>query len=623
MRSALLSGVALGVIPAAWLTTASWIWCAGTRTAFDGPYMEWLDAVRAGWWHENWWCKLWIGLGALGPTTVIAIGIAIAVAVYNLRRTANRQRLEQADASGPPRVQRSATDNHGHSNWRSMESAKELFPGPDEEYGGIVVGEAYRVDLDTVAGVRFDSNNPLTWGMGGKADLLIDPCREGSTHSLDFAGPGQFKSTSAIPTIKEWIGSCVVLDPSQELGPMCDRMLRAQGKNVVHIGIKGGERSFLATGIDVLAWINTSHPEAESHVREVVSWIYDEEAASKSSKSDDPFFMPMGRELVTCLLTHMLWDTTPGAERASLKNFAKGMALSEEDMPILLGQINKTSQSPMARRIASQLGACKADETFSGVYMNAVKGTAWLGTDAYANLVSDNSFDPKQLLRGDTTVFLNISLQTLKNTPAVGRVLAGALLNTVYMADGDLTGRVLFLFDEAARLGNLGVLEIARDAGRKYGITLRLLYQSMGQLLQTWTHDGAKSWIDACSWISYGSIRAGGAGKELSDELGTYGVISYSEGSNQGRNTTPTQMWGSKSRGTNTTISETVRKVMTAAELQQDMRTDEQIIVPASGLPIRCGRPIYFRRSEMTPLIDRNRFVKVRANEKAREPASA
>jgi type IV secretion system protein VirD4 len=332
----------------------------------------------------------------------------------------------------------------------------------------------------------------------------------------------------------------------------------------------------------------------------------------------------MGRELVTCLLAHMLWDQRPELPRPSLKEFAKGMALSEEDMPLLLQEIHRTSNSKMARRIASQLMACKADETFSGIYMNAVKGTAWLGTEAYADLVSEGSFDPRQLLRGDTTVFLNISLQTLKNTPAVGRVLVGALLNTVYMADGAVSGRVLYLIDEAARLGSLGVLEIARDAGRKYGITLRLLYQSIGQLMQTWTHDGATSWIDACSWISYASIRASGAGKSLSDELGTYGAIAYSEGDNTGRNTTPTQLWGSKSRGTNTNISETMRKLMTAAELQQDMRTDEQIIVPANGLPIRCGRPIYFRRDEIIPLIDRNRFVKGNndANTGQREKAS-
>jgi hypothetical protein len=41
---------------------------------------------------------------------------------------------------------------------------------------------------------------------------------------------------------------------------------------------------------------------------------------------------------------------------------------------------------------------------------------------------------------------------------------------------------MLFLLDEVARLGPMAALEAARDAGRKYGITLLLLYQFAGQL---------------------------------------------------------------------------------------------------------------------------------------------
>ena len=51
----------------------------------------------------------------------------------------------------------------------------------------------------------------------------------------------------------------------------------------------------------------------------------------------------------------------------------------------------------------------------------------------------------------------------------------GALLNAVYDADRALDGgRVLFLLDEVARLGYMNIMEVARDAGRTYGITLML-----------------------------------------------------------------------------------------------------------------------------------------------------
>ncbi|MBV8093001.1 MAG: type IV secretory system conjugative DNA transfer family protein, partial [Acetobacteraceae bacterium] len=77
----------------------------------------------------------------------------------------------------------------------------------------------------------------------------------------------------------------------------------------------------------------------------------------------------------------------------------------------------------MARRIAATLMECQAEETFSGVYLNAVKGIEWLFSTAYADLVSIGDFDPASLFTEPTTVFLNISLRTLETTPAIARVL--------------------------------------------------------------------------------------------------------------------------------------------------------------------------------------------------------
>lgn len=140
--------------------------------------------------------------------------------------------------------------------------------------GGIVVGEAYRVDQDRkVAGVRFDPRDKATWGIGGKAPLLIDSGTEGSGHRLVFAGPGGFKTTSAVSTVLTWIGSSVILDPSLELGPMLDDALRQQRKQVVHIGIPGDDETPRATGFNVLASIGIAHPEAQLHVSSVASWI--------------------------------------------------------------------------------------------------------------------------------------------------------------------------------------------------------------------------------------------------------------------------------------------------------------------------------------------------------------
>jgi type IV secretion system protein VirD4 len=283
---------------------------------------------------------------------------------------------------------------------------QKLFPGPDPVHGGIAVGEAYRVDHDqSVAGIPFDPTDKSSWGMGGKLRLLIDPCTHGSGHSLIFAGPGGFKTTAAVSTALTWTGSSVILDPSTELGPMLDAALRRQRKRVVHSGIPNDDNGKPpVTGFNVLAWIDITHPEAELHVRSVVSWIYDEAAAAQASspgRAEDPFFAPMGRSLVTCLLAHLVWSD-PQAIDISLATFAAAIAVSEEEMLHLLGHIRTASRSPMARRLAATLMKCKAEETFSGVFLNAVKGVEWLFTSAYAELVSEGDFDPRALLIANT-----------------------------------------------------------------------------------------------------------------------------------------------------------------------------------------------------------------------------
>jgi type IV secretion system protein VirD4 len=588
-----------------WLVAASALWSKGTGTPFTP--LAWWDATQ--WWLANWWVNLWLVLSAAAPTIFLAMMLFALFQVWRLRYR-GRRRLTARPGGAVRPVECGVTDNHGHTRWRSMADARKLFRGPHPVYGGIVVGEAYRVDQDRkVAGMRFDPGDKSTWGMGGKAPLLIDPCTEGSGHSLVFAGSGGFKTTSAVSTVLTWTGSSVILDPSIELGPMLDGALRRQRKRVVHIGIPGEDDSRPpAIGFNVLAWIDITHPEAELHVRSVVSWIYDEAAAAGPGRGEDPFFAPMGRALVTCLLAHLVWSD-PEAVDISLATLAAGIAVPEDDMLSLLAGIRAASRSRMARRIAATLMKCKAEETFSGVYLNAVKGIEWLFTGAYADLVSVGDFDPRALLIGRTTVFLNISLRTLETTPAIARVLVGALLNTVYMADGWTRGRVLFLLDEAARLGRLKTLETARDIGRKYGVSLHMLFQSVGQMAEAWGREGTRAWIDAAAWVGYAAIRAGGAGKDLSDQLGAHGVLAWSEGDNQGRQKPFGLNFGSISRGINVNVHEIRRSLIAASEMQQDLRDDEIIIVPANGLPIRCGRAIFFRRPEMVARIANNRFA--------------
>lgn len=153
---------------------------------------------------------------------------------------------------------------HGEADWMKPADASRLFPAT----GGIVVGERYRVDRDSVAGVSFRADDTDTWGHGGKSPLLCFDGSFGSSHGIVFAGSGGFKTTSVtIPTALKWAGSLVVLDPSNEVAPMVSKHREEAGRRV---RILDPRRP--ATGFNALDWVGGALPSCFSLSFPISMW---------------------------------------------------------------------------------------------------------------------------------------------------------------------------------------------------------------------------------------------------------------------------------------------------------------------------------------------------------------
>lgn len=593
----------------------------------------------------------------LAALVVGLIGLGIGIRLL----TGEALGMGGRSGAGHGPLRRARSDNHGHADWLTMKEARRLFPGPDPRHGGIVVGEAYRVDQDRAARHgsswhgssrrTFDPADPATWGAGGTAPLLIDPCRSGSTHALVLAGSGGFKTTSVgIPTLLTWTGSAVVLDPAREIGPMVGAYRASKlGQRVVTLdparslaGARAGssakagssatpraddraandlapaddpaddpafpnDRADDPAGFNALDWIDVAGPLAETNVEAVATWLAGEPARGVGGGSGGAeFFRDMGRGLIACLLADLMWDPAVPRREKTLRRLRQALVIPEAEMRTRLSDIHASSASAMARDLAGTLMGL-VDETFSGVYANANQATRWLSIKAYADLVSGESFETRELCEGALTVFVQLPLKTLQATPGLGRVIIGALLNAAYEADGALKGRVLFLLDEVARLGPMVALEAARDAGRKYGITLLLLYQSAGQLAEQWGREGARSWIESTAWRLYAAVQDPETARALSQACGEHGVMATSEGDTRGTS----GRWGdasSASVGRSANRSEIRRALIKPDELLQDTRADEAFVIARGHKPLRCGRAIYFRRPEMRAAVEPSRF---------------
>jgi type IV secretion system protein VirD4 len=479
---------------------------------------------------------------------------------------------------------------HGSSNWmRSAELAK-LMPGN----GGIVVGERYRVDKDHTAAVAFSPSKPQTWGAGGKSPLVAFDQSFGSTHGIIFAGSGGFKTTSVvIPTCLQYSGSMVVLDPSTEIAPMVTAARAALGQEIYTIDPKNpGE------GFNVLDWIGKFGASKEEDIATVSAWLMSEKP--RITSSGDDFFRTSAEQLLTGLIAYVVLSKSEdleGVER-SLRGVRKLVTKPEESLREFLSHLHEHSPSNFVKEnIATFINL--TPQTFSGIYATATKETHWLSYENYAAVVSGSSFNTDVIASGNATVFLNIDLSTLENHPGMARVIIGAFLKAVYNMDGDVKGHVLFLLDEAARLGYMRIIETARDAGRKYGISLLMLFQSLGQMREAFGgRDATSKWFESASFVSFAAINDPETAEYISKRCGMTTVELNQVSSN------------SRSGATSRTRSKqlTQRPLIQPHEVLQ-MRTDDQIIFTGGNPPIRCGRAMYFRRKDMTDRVAKSRFA--------------
>ena len=97
--------------------------------------------------------------------------------------------------------------------------------------------------------------------------------------------------------------------------------------------------------------------------------------------------------------------------------------------------IHRTSTSSLARDLSGTFMGMAANQTFSGIHANSSGATAWLATEAYADIVSGSTMNTRDVLNPHAVIFVQLPLDTLLVTPMVGRAIMGALFNAVIHAD--------------------------------------------------------------------------------------------------------------------------------------------------------------------------------------------
>ena len=520
------------------------------------------------------------------PSAMLGAFAAVLSGIFALRVAVSGN---AAFAKATPRRIAGKRAVHGEADWMKMGDAARLFP----DAGGIVIGERYRVDKDSVAAMPFRAGEAQSWGAGGKSPLLCFDGSFGSSHGIVFAGSGGFKTTSVtIPTALKWGGGLVVLDPSSEVAPMVIDHRRKAGRNVIVL-----DPATPAIGFNALDWIGRHGNTKEEDIVAVATWIMTDNARTASARDD--FFRASAMQLLTALIADVCLSGHTDEKDQTLRRVRSNLSEPEPKLRERLTRIYEQSESDFVKENVAVF-VNMTPETFSGVYANAVKETHWLSYPNYAALVSGESFTTDDLAEGGTDVFIALDLKVLEAHPGLARVVIGSLLNALYNRNGEVKGRTLFLLDEVARLGYLRILETARDAGRKYGITLTMIFQSIGQMREAYGgRDATSKWFESASWISFAAINDTDTADYISKRCGDTTVEVDQTNRSAG-------MKGS-SRSRSKQLSR--RPLIMPHEVLR-MRSDEQIVFTAGNPPLRCGRAIWFRRTDMKVCVKPNVFFR-------------
>ncbi len=575
MKRAAVIILSLAVAGMGWtaLASMSLCWAIQRHDLFVWPFNQWWMLAPL-WFGANWYATLLVAVSTILPTVIVGMLLFVLFVCLRWRHRQRRRLVPGCDTTSA--VERGTTDNHGHAAWAGKRQIAERFSAP-----GCLIGAVDR---------------------GPKARLLFDDVNAGPGHSLIFAGPGGHKTMTAVHRIWRWNGPRVVFDPSCEIGPMMTAALQDDGCNVVSIGLDGN-------GLNALDWLDPADGECDAHIRTVVDHVWNSGGAGRSGARGnvDPFWELQGRSLVSCLLAHLMYQSSGPKTLALLR---EGIALPEADLKTLLAGIHAGSPSSMARGIAGGLMAMGAPETFSGIVANAKAGTDWLGVASYASVVSGDAMRTMDILDPNTVVFVQIPLRTLLATPAVGRAVIGSLFNALFGADGKIPNSVLFQIDEAAILGPLKEIMLCYTTARKYRGCISAIFQSEAQLEETFGREGAKTLRDSAAWRSYNAVQDGDIAERLSRDIGSHAVLAFSEGDNQGQSKPFGLTLGSASRGSNVNIHEISRRLVKVDEIMRAPADEMFVLARNFANPIRCVTAPFFRYPDLAGLMAANRFAK-------------
>jgi type IV secretion system protein VirD4 len=342
------------------------------------------------------------------------------------------------------------------------------------------IGDARLADFDEIAerGFLSELGSGLFLGLALEdAEKEFKPVvYSGDRHALTIAPNRSGKLTTVIAqTLLTYRGSVVVTDIKGELAAITARRRREMGHEVVILNPFGVlQKDLEARGFarsarfNPLATLDPKDPLYSTDVKEIAH-------ALVMASGGDSHWTDSARALIEARILFLV-ESCP-MEQRTLRNVREFLGLRDAAFLEEVTRMRKEGGFAVQNKIAKFMGT--TNEILS-VCSTADTQTQFLDDPAILDSMEVSDFDFAAMKDKPTTVYLVLPLRAVEAQARWLRLVLSSALGRI-MTD-EPGERVLFLMDEFAQLGHLGVIERSMAAAAGLGVQLWPFVQDIHQL---------------------------------------------------------------------------------------------------------------------------------------------
>jgi type IV secretion system protein VirD4 len=355
-----------------------------------------------------------------------------------------------------------------------------------------------------------------------------------AVHTAVFAPTGVGKGVSlVVPFLQTCPDSCVVVDFKGELAGLTADRRRAMGHDVRILDPYGLVTKTSDT-LNPLDSIDRNSPLAIDECRDMANSL-----VIRTGEEKDPHWVDSAETFISAMLAAVAYYGERGERslqtvRTLLSNPAKMDAI------IRLMCESGNAWSGMLARLGHQLTRFQGNELAS-CHTTVSRFLKFLDTIAVADNTNASTFDPADLVKRKTTVYLVLPPEHVRAQQALLRLWIGSMLRAVVKGGLQEQNLVHFVLDEAASLGHMEAIDDAVDKYRGYGVRLQFYYQSVGQLKRCFPDGQEQTLLSNVSQIFFG-VNDKDTAQYVSDRLGEETIILTSGGTSRGTTRQESQM---------------------------------------------------------------------------------